>query len=358
LPLVNSDEYRNLRAMTGGGTININPAKISPKSLLQFTTHADGGFLPWDSGLGKWHIIRADDGPGFRKLVELWIEQNVNPDRDDNESFADKRTMQFLRVLLEQPITLGAGLRDEKRLVEKIEWLGKELLGPPGRKEKSTYKKTPFTHLHYHARSPLVELANMFLFRSIGERLSSLDLHHAVIDDGWYIGLSKNTLKDLVNHGSVIGKTAAKEETVSVNASLYISPKAAVQAGDALRLYLEWETHRRALPNNALWYGLYRSHLIDDKTAEPAKRAAALRFLGFVPVSPDDTDYAYDARRDEVRSQRHGTLRQPRLHSGMADTSPLAALLAQFPALRVDMRFREDGMHTILTIDRARVADR
>src|SRR5262249_46612791 len=100
------------------------------------------------------------------------------------------------------------------------------------------------------------------------------------------------------------------------------------------------------------WHALYRAGLIDAATPEPAKRAAALNFLGFIPVSPDDAAYTYDNRTGEVVNARHGSLRRPRLHSGLAQTSPLNRLLEQFPNLRVDLRFREDGMYATVTVQR------
>src|SRR5262245_30839283 len=136
-----------------------------------------------------------------------------------------------------------------------------------------------------------------------------------------------------------------------INASLYLSPRT-LAASKPLQLFLEWETHKRALPSNALWYALYRAGLIDEKTPERAKRAAAMKFLGFVPVSPDDAPYRFDARTGEVVNERHGSQRRPKLHSAMADTSPIARFLEQYPSLRVDMRFREDGLHATLTIER------
>ena len=46
------------------------------------------------------------------------------------------------------------------------------------------------------------------------------------------------------------------------------------------------------------------------------------------------------------------SLRRPRLHSAIADDSPVQRLLEQFPNLRVDVRFREDGMHATVTVQR------
>jgi len=59
---------------------------------------------------------------------------------------------------------------------------------------------------------------------------------------------------------------------MDINASWHMSPKAADRAGAALRQYPKW-----ALPNDALWYILYRGKIIDEKkTPEPARREAAL----------------------------------------------------------------------------------
>ncbi len=81
-------------------------------------------------------------------------------------------------------------------------------------------------------------------------------------------------------------------------------------------------------------------------------RRKRMRYLGFVPVSPDGAAYVYDPRTDEIRNSRHGSLRQPRLHAALEDSSALGRLLDQFRTLRVDLRFREDGVNTVLTIER------
>jgi hypothetical protein len=53
-----------------------------------------------------------------------------------------------------------------------------------------------------------------------------------------------------------------------------------------------------------------------------------------------------------VVNERHGSFRRPVLHRATADTSALGNLLEQLRSLRADLRFREDGIHTILTVDR------
>jgi hypothetical protein len=71
-----------------------------------------------------------------------------------------------------------------------------------------------------------------------------------------------------------------------------------------------------------------------------------------VPVSPDETRYFLDVRTAEVVNARHGSLRQPRLHRDLDERSQLAALLEQLRTVRADLRFREDGVHTTVTLER------
>ncbi len=51
-------------------------------------------------------------------------------------------------------------------------------------------------------------------------------------------------------------------------------------------------------------------------------------------------------------NQRHGSLRRPQLQAAVDADSPLGILLAQIHCVRADLRFREDGVQTVLTIDR------
>jgi hypothetical protein len=68
-----------------------------------------------------------------------------------------------------------------------------------------------------------------------------------------------------------------------------------------------------------------------------------------VPISPDGSSYCYDARAQEVVNARHGSLQRPQLHDELADKSPLNNLLAGLHSVRADLRFREDGVSTVLT---------
>jgi hypothetical protein len=344
LPLINSPEYQGLRNMAGRGPITFDLAKISPHALLQLTS---------ESYLDGLFFLRVEDSPALSRLAELWVRQDLNPGPERSE-FERQLAFAARCVALRLPITLGIARGNQKDLTEYVDAIRKDAqayLGPCHTSSRS-YRGIRITKVTFGADSVLVrEMADA---EHINVKVSSVSFYHATIGNGWYLSLRKDSIRDEIDRylAHKAGKGPAKGETIKINSSLYISPQAAVKAGGALRGYLEWESHKRALPNNALWYALYRCGLIAPDTPEPTRRAAAMRFLGFVPVSPDDAAYRFDKRTGEVVNLRHGSLRRPILHADPAAGSPLAGMLEQFPSLRADLRFREDGLHAVLTINR------
>src|SRR5207244_514045 len=102
----------------------------------------------------------------------------------------------------------------------------------------------------------------------------------------------------------------------------------------------------------AILHPLYRTGLLAKDASDADLRAKAFRWLGFIPVSPDGAAYRYDAKVNEVVNERHGSLRNPLMHAAPADGSLIAQLLEQLQTLRADFRFREDGVQTVLTMER------
>jgi hypothetical protein len=176
------------------------------------------------------------------------------------------------------------------------------------------------------------------------------ELYYAMLDDAYYVSPREDCLHELIDRSLASrGKERSKAETVAVNSSVYVAPGAQPHARAALAQYLEWETHRRALANGPLWYALYRSGVLSADASEETRRRVADRFFGYVPISPDGSSYRYDARAQEVVNARHGSLQRPQLHDELADKSPLNKLLAGLHSVRADLRFREDGVATVLT---------
>ena len=344
LPMINNQDYNQLRWMTGNHIIQFKTGTISPRSLLQFTMSFPPDSL--DTAWGDWALIRLDDTATLARLGEWWMRQDLLPVKNRGQ-----RDEEAIRLLFQLPITAGVGIKDRQRFPgekQQILTLLKQVLGPV-KVTESKYKDVPITRVKFGPDSQLFQFLNRE-FKNV--KFTKVVLYHAVIENGWYAGFDKGALKDLIDRAEQRQKNPGKSQTVPINASLHLSPRSADQAGAALRQYLEWETHKRALPNDALWYALYHARLVDDKMPERARRVAAMKFLGFLPVSPDDATYRYDAVKDEVVNQRHGGLGQPRLHATLAEHSPLRGLLTQFPSMRVDLRFREDGFHSVVTVER------
>ncbi|MBM4069856.1 MAG: hypothetical protein FJ271_13015 [Planctomycetes bacterium] len=343
LPMISNEYYNQLFRLSGRDTHQFDPKWISPRSLAHFTI----AFNPqgWFRALGDWALVRIDDGEGLANLSEWWVKNDLVPRSQD-----ELRNGSIAKIPL-LPLTAGVGIRDPQIVqADKLELMRSIASFLRADSSKSLdYKKTPILWSRLGKESFLLTYLNQ-IHENL--KLTHVEFYQMIFDNGWYVSFDKQALHDIIDRAIERKQKKARAETVPINASLYIAPKAAKQSAAALRQYLEWETHKRALPNNALWGILYRANLLDEKSPASAKRQAALRFLGFLPVSPDDAAYRYDAARGEVVNLRHGSLRQPKLHDTIAADSPLAGLLDQFPTLRVDLRFREDGFHSTITVER------
>jgi hypothetical protein len=348
LPLIQSTEYGALRYWAGGGTTPLDGATISPRSLFHFLAHLSPEVQAVSNAgraLGDWAMFRVDDSPVFERLVKLWVREQLFPEgapefgRDDARLFfeipwtagvriGEPRAFDALREQLQALIPVVGAVQELKPAyqgvrVHRIE-LRKDRIWPDARADA---KEKPYTPVLYSAR----------------------------IDGAWYLGSSLEALHELADRAAACRpgqRPAAQGEAVPVNSALALAPAAAVQSRPALRAYLEWESHRRAVGNLPVWYALYHSGLVDAGAPEAARQAAARRYLGYLPVSPDGAAYGYDRRAEEAVHPWHGSLRRPSLQPALADDSPLGRLLEQFRTVRADLRFREDGVHTVVTVQR------
>jgi hypothetical protein len=184
-----------------------------------------------------------------------------------------------------------------------------------------------------------------------GRRLDP-EFFYAMIDGAFFLSLREDPIKDLIDRSAALKERKDKGEKIDVNCSLYLGPKAAVQSKELLKQYLEWETHRRAQINNRLLYALFKSNVVSAADDSPKVEAAAMQYLGFVLVSPDLAQFRYDRQKEEVVNLRHGSVRQPKLAKGIDSKSPMSQMLDEFASIRADLRFREDGIHTTLTMNK------
>ncbi len=175
-----------------------------------------------------------------------------------------------------------------------------------------------------------------------------------MVEGAFYVSLNEEMMRELID--TATAKKEGKAKTVDVNSSLYLAPGAAENTKGLLKRYLELQTFEQARTSLPIWYAFYRCGIVAPDAPADQAVAAAYRYLGFVPVSPDGTAFRYDAKYDEVVNERHGSFRKPVLNRATADNSPLNGLLETLRSARADLRFREDGIHTILTLERVKAA--
>lgn len=365
LPLIQNTQYNELRRVTGEGTISLTPGKISSKTLVQFMLHLtdkvgerhgifrDVG-MPRDNDIvdmvlasldpvGNWFLVRLDESPVYARLAAM-LDHDTGVAEADAEEIA-RLAFQIPIVIgadIKNPLTFGAALTAARVAVLKalpggLTW---EPLPEP-------YKGVPIVRIQ-----ATDEGMRQVPFGPRRPRLNPFRpaIYYAMIDGGFYLSPNETMLHDLIDRAR--DKEDTKATTVEVASSLYLSPAAADRTKAVIQKYLEAQVRQQALANDPVWYALYHAGLVKESADVKAAQATAERWLGFVPVSPDGAPYSYDPKKDEVINRRHGTLRQPKTHKELAEEAPLHRLLEQLKSIRADLRFREDGIHTGLTVDR------
>jgi hypothetical protein len=364
LPLLQNTSYNELRRVTGGGTVSIDPSRVSPKTLGQFVMHlsptvgdrngllqvvgisADSTLLDLiTAGLdpvGKWFLVRVDESPVYARLAAL-LEREEGPSEADGEEIA--------RLVFQAPVAIGVDIRNPLTFAAALATLRTAVMkalpgGLTWEEMDKPYKGVSIVRIQATERgmsqSPLAPRPGRAPFLPA--------VYYAMIDGGFFLTPSEAMLRSLIDQARDAG--GGKDRAVEVNSSLYLSPAAAEQTRGLLLKSLEKQVSEQALKNVPVWYALYHSGVVAADSAPADARDAAERWLGFVPASPDGSAYGYDRKLDEVTNARHGSARRPTAHSSPADDAPVVRLLEQLRSIRADLRFREDGIHTVLTVDR------
>ncbi|HEX4592539.1 MAG TPA: hypothetical protein VH120_21600 [Gemmataceae bacterium] len=359
LPLVRSSEYANLRREVGGGTIaaDVSPptsktvaqlvSHVGPDSELRHTVEAGlnlAGVGKGMSWLGDWALIRFDDSATYAKLMAL----NDRGGRIDNE---------WIETAFQMPVTVGVQIRNPLVFAGVLTSLRTTALNAlPG---AVTWE--PMEPDYKGVKIVRIRATEQGLRQQTG--VSNRDakkepflpaIYYALIDGAWYASLQEQPIKDMIDRSEARKKQPAdaKAEARQINTALYVSPSAAVATKDYIRGYLEKEVHQRALVNEPVWYAFQKAGLLAGKESETARQAVLFHYLGYVPVSPDGAAYLYDPRTDEMTNTRHGSLRRPTSKTALDPDSPLGRLLATTREITADLQFREDGVHTTVTLRR------
>jgi hypothetical protein len=368
LPLIQNSSYNQLRRVTGEKTVRLDPARISDKTLAQYVLRltsdlsdreawfggggARDGFhllslLAWAlDPVGEWFLVRLDDGSAYEKLVKLEDRANQGDNVDVEE---------VAKQVWSLPIAVAADIRNPLVFAGTLTALRTSVKASlPGALTWEPLEKEyrGVSIVRIQATPAGREMLGPVVREGRGRKEAFLPaLYYAMIDGGFYLTLNEEMLRRLIDEA--VAKRDGKG-TVEVASSLYLAPAAAEQTKGLLRRFLEHQTHEQARTALPIWYALYRAGIVAGDAKPEQALEAAYRYLGYVPVSPDGTGYRYDRAHDEVANERHGSFRKPTLQKTTAEGSPLNFLLDQLRTVRADLRFREDGIHTVLTIERGK----
>jgi hypothetical protein len=350
--------------------VRLDLSRISPNTIAQFLMHLSpnvgerGGVLEFlgmggprggatgdlmtlvTSALdpvGKWVLVRADDSPVYGELANL-LERMDERQNVDTERIA--RLVFQMPVMVgmdvKNPLTFAAALAAARTSVMKA--LPGAVTWEP---QEKPYKGVSLVQI----KATNAGMGQVGFAPPRGAKDPFLPaVYYAMIDGAFYLTPSEGMLRDFIDRAQTKGE--GKGETVEVNSSLYVAPGAAKLTRGLIQKYLEKQVHEQALASAPIWYPLYHSGLVPTEADAAAVNALADRYYGFVPVSPDGAPYSYDRRTDEVINERHGSPMRPKPHQALAENAQIKQLLEQLKTIRADLRFREDGIHTTLTVER------
>ncbi len=369
LPLIENSRYNELRRITGEKSVKFDPGALGDKTLMQYVVRLSSNVRDRDSLLGlfggrgrgefdlmtllasaldpvgDWFLLRVDDSPVYEKLVKLMERSNDGGDVDVDE---------VAKQIWSLPVAIGADVRNPLVFAGTLAALRTSVMaslpgavtwGPMEKK----YKEVSIV------RVGATPAGRQLMGGAVGgARRDRKDgflpaVYYATIDGGFYLTLNEGMMRSLID-----GAQAKRDGkgTVEVATSLYLAPKAAEHVKGLLRRLLEQQTHQQARTALPIWHALYKAGVVAPDARPEQAQEAAYRYLGYVPVSPDGTAYRYDGKYDEVVNERHGSIRKPTPKTTTAEGSPMNFLFEQLRSVRADLRFREDGIHTVLTLER------
>ncbi len=346
LPLTNNQAYENLRWMTEGKHTTSDPARLAP---------AAAGAMRMSFRNGGWLAFHLDDSAALPAWAAQQAARLVYPDKAPPAAGMPPMML----------IWGGEkGPRDARQLADLLDRLLDG--GPLFLRDKQTSRahrgvtitRVPVSPKGYAA---LIKLLDMV---PAGDGLSPLALlplmfprekppaafYTAQIADGWYTALDE---KPLVGRIDAWKKGAGDDKGEPAAAGVLLSTRRPGMAATA-EMFLESQARHKALAANVMWQALYDAGAVTPEMSDDERARVALRLWGFVPAAPDGTAAVWDARSRQVRNTRHGTWSSPAAHVAPDARSPLARFVRGFDTLGIDLRFREDGIHAVMTFGHVR----
>ncbi|MFO0880195.1 MAG: hypothetical protein U0840_22835 [Gemmataceae bacterium] len=312
LPLVNNSAYNGLRRLAGGGTVRFDPTRILPTTLVQFFSRIDANAIPRSIGVGSWLRTTIDNEKIYLdRLAANFIAQDLSQPMEDFRPS-------------EVSVQASMEIVDVKAFTTW--WRGLGLMVKPVADSK-------------HRGITIQEEAAAYV--------EGLRLHHAQVGKTFLLSLCPNLLRRSIDLELDHRKPG---EEVEVNTSLYLAPPRGKNA-EAAHALLEWVIHKEALASLSNWEMLYLAGVVTPAMSPKERDAAVRRLLGYVPVSPDGAALSFEERLKQPVFARHGSLIRPTYQGKLAPAGGLTQVFGQVRSLRADLRFREDGIHTVLTLE-------
>lgn len=318
LPLVNNSAYNELRSLTGGGTVRYSPSRIPATTVLRFLVRLPVE-MDWSkkTGIGDWAYFHVDaKGLDLAPIVRYGIESELG----HKVEYPNPEQVPFL---------LSMGVADVNVFPNSLLHF---LLGKARPVVRTKHRE--ITVNEYNDKKDLI----------VTDRL-----YDTIVDKAYALTWNRSLLERWIDNLLDAPKGKPKDE-VEVNTALYLAPPGGKNV-EAISAALEWETHKKALSAVAAWQALYAAGAISPTMSAQEKAAVARRLLGYVPASPDSTAFVFDTRLGQMKNERHGSLSRPAYHAALAPGSSVTQLFSQVRSVRVDLRFREDGIHTTMTLD-------
>lgn len=353
LPLVQNTQYAHLRQLTGNGTIARNVSPPTARTVLQWNGHLapdarerrefeDGvtslGIKHAGGWLGSWWMLRFNDSPMYAKYAEI-MDRNLTPFSNTDE---------WVRTVFQMPVTLGVEIRNPLTFAGVLSGLRANVLNAlPG---AITWE--PMEPEYKGVKIVRVQATPQGARRHLGQRDDAEPflpaIYYALVDGAWYASLQQQPIREMIDRAAE--SKASPPAEAQVNSSLYLSPIAAIAAKQYVGGLLERESRRHSLANGPVWQAFFQTGLIDASMPAAQRHDVLFRMLGYVPVAGDGSDERWDERLGEVVNSRYGSARQSRSTPPGEPSPSIRRLLDQFAEIGVDLRFREDGVQTLVTL--------
>jgi hypothetical protein len=376
LPLINSLDYRRWRQNFGGKVAKFDLNLIPPEGILYWLVHfSETSWLRQ----ALQDLVRPNLGPKIRlpqAIGEIAL-LGVHDDATLAEIAQDSALRYLLGKLDEVPehvwirrtfsLPIVAGLEVKNPLMFAGVLAALKALVDQAAPQLVTWQMLEQDQ-HGYKIVAIRPVAGSWLDQTINppgtpekDRFTP-GIYYTTVGNMFYVSLREDVIRQLIDRHVAKKKEQngkpEKPNTTEGHMVLYLSPANAKRLWPVALWALETQIASSAVTSSALLYPLWRARIVPADARHPQLGDVAYRLYGFAPVSPDGTNFVYNASTDQVTSERHGAITEPWFPRQPATDCPAGQLLQSLRSLRAELQFREDGAFTVLTIERQAPAGR